>query len=87
MTAEIENYLNEQDLSVGLYSLSNFDQESVEDFKQAFEGLEVIKWNKECLYFSLNKPFKHQDLYKVSFVEKYNNSGIGGGWKVSVIIQ
>ncbi len=70
----IEEFFNEEDRSVGLYSVGWIDKNVVAAFKEAFEGVEIEYYYPDRMEFRLDDT-----LYKVAIYMD--------GWKLYRVID
>lgn len=68
----VEEFFNEEDTSVGLYSVGKVDAELVSKFEDSFEGIKVLTYTNSELEIKLG-----EDMYKVSVSQAYDK------WKVT----
>lgn len=69
LSEEVQEFFNEEDHSVGLYAVSKIDSNVIEEFKEAFEGVEIISFDDEALLFKL-----YHSTYSVRLKHHYDNS-------------
>lgn len=76
LTEEVEEFFNEEDASVGIYAVYQIDATVVEEFKEAFEGVEVVSYGTEELEFKLDGS-----TYQVALSKSYEC------WRMSKLIR
>ena len=65
----VHEFFNEEDFSVGLYAVGKIDSYVIEEFKEAFEGVEIASYSDQELIFKLDNS-----SYKVELKNHYDNS-------------
>lgn len=72
---DVQEFFNEEDTSVGIYAVGRIDKDIAEEFADAFEGVEIVSWDKYELEFKIEN-----DTYKVVLSESY------GRWQMYRVI-
>jgi len=55
LVEEVEEFFNEVDTSVGMGGTYAFCKETVNEFEEAFNGISVTTYTKDCLYFTIQQ--------------------------------
>lgn len=74
LVEEVEGFFNEEDRSVGAAAVGVIDKVVIEEFKEAFNGIEVISYTKSELEFevggnnyklALSTAYDYWKIYKL----------------------
>jgi mRNA-degrading endonuclease HigB of HigAB toxin-antitoxin module len=76
LVEEVESFFNEEDREVGLYATGVIDKMVIDEFKEAFSGIEIISYTNSELEFGVG-----EDNYKVVSSTAYDQ------WKVYKLIK
>ncbi|MED4285086.1 hypothetical protein P4679_24510 [Priestia megaterium] len=76
LVEEVESFFNEEDREVGLYAIGVIDKVVIDEFKEAFTGIEIISYITSELEFGVGN-----DNYKVV------SSAVYDQWKVYKLIN
>ncbi|QJX80247.1 hypothetical protein [Priestia megaterium] len=76
LVEEVEGFFNEEDRSVGVVAVGVIDRIVIEEFKEAFNGIEVISYTKSELEFEVGG-----NNYKLASSTAYDQ------WRVYKLIK
>lgn len=73
---DVEHFFNEEDYQMGIQAVDKIDDEIVDEFKDAFEGIEIISYDTNELEFKVDNS-----TYQVAFSTSYER------WRVYRLIK
>ncbi|MDU9694103.1 hypothetical protein WKH56_08075 [Priestia sp. SB1] len=76
LVEEVENFFNEEDREVGFFAVGVIDKIVIDEFKEAFCGIEVISYTKSDLEFKVGN-----DSYMLASSTAYDR------WRVYKLIK
>lgn len=67
LAAEVEEFFNESDASVGIYPVGVINKEVVEEFENAFQGIKIVSYGEEEVEFEVEEGSRYKLILSRSY--------------------